>query len=96
MSKFCNKTDSLSLHGIIALEDCIDLPRPNTSNIVYGCNDKILEFIYQDDDLNHPQNCAIVKHFFQNVFFSTNISMHNCFKLFGNHTKSYCGRHILN
>ena len=45
MSKFCTNMDSLILHETIALEDCIHLPRPNTSNIYYECTDKILEFM---------------------------------------------------
>ena len=54
MSKFCTNMDLLILHGAIAFEDCIHLSRPNTSNIVYECNDKILEFMYPDGDPNDP------------------------------------------
>ena len=54
MVKFCTNMDSLILHGTIALED--NLPRLNTSNIDYECNDKILEFMYLDDGPNHPEN----------------------------------------
>ena len=58
-------------------EDCIHLPRPNTSNIVYECNDKILEFMYPEwlskspSKLNHLLlNCAIVNNFSKCVFFN--------------------------
>ena len=53
MSKFCTNMDLLILHRTIALVDCMHLPRPNTSNIIYESNDKILEFMYPDGDLNH-------------------------------------------
>ena len=56
MSKFCTNMDSLILHETVALEDCIHLPRPSTSNINYECTDKILEFMYPDGDTNPPQN----------------------------------------
>ena len=56
MSKFFTNVYSLILHGTIALEDCIYLPRPSTCHVDYECNDKILEFICPDGDPNHPQN----------------------------------------
>ena len=40
MNWFCTNMDVLILHGTIALRDYIRLPRPNTFNIVYECNDK--------------------------------------------------------
>ena len=63
MSKFCTNMDSLIPQGQIALEDCMHLSRPSTSNIDYECNDEILDFIYPDGDSNHPQNlkiCSII------------------------------------
>ena len=56
MSYFCTDMDLLILHGTIALKDWIRLTRPNTSNIVYECNDKILEFMYPDGYSNHHHN----------------------------------------